>query len=153
MYSKEEASQIRRKFWIAFGQYMKLQASASFEKVNWINYKTGIKDLRFKTDVDNRSARVAIEMSSKDTDIQALMYEQFEEFQPLFLTNMEEEWIWHSVYFDASGKQIAKIELILDNVSVFRESDWPNIISFFKENLIKWDAFWEDVKESFSIFE
>ncbi|HUH36050.1 MAG TPA: DUF4268 domain-containing protein [Moheibacter sp.] len=152
MYSKEEASMIRKKFWIAFGQYMKLQTSASMDKVNWVNYKTGIKDLYFKTDVDHRAARISIEMTSKDPDMQALLYEQFEEFQPLFESTMQNDWVWHAVYFDAVGKQMAKIELTLENVNVFRESDWPAIIAFFKENLLKWDQFWEDVKESFAIF-
>ena len=78
MYSKEEAFQIRKKFWTSFGRYMKLQNSASGEEVNWINYKTGIKQLFFKTDVDNKSARIAIEIALKDREMQELMFEQFE---------------------------------------------------------------------------
>lgn len=152
MYSKEEAQQIRTKFWISFGQYMKLHKSSEGIEINWINYKTGIKDLFFKTDVDNKSAKISIEITHKDLSLQELMYDQFEEFQALFNSYFEEEWIWIKHQDDGQGKVISIIELKLDGVSVFRESDWIHIINFLKNNLLKLDEFWNDVKDSFEIF-
>lgn len=152
MYSKEEAFQIRKKFWTSFGRYMKLQSSASGEEVNWINYKTGIKELYFKTDVDNKSARIAIEISLKDREMQELMFEQFEEYLPLFESTVGEDWIWFRSFYDENGKEISKIELRLEKVSVFREENWSEIIGFLKENLLKLDEFWDIVKDSFEIF-
>lgn len=152
MYSKEEAQQIRTKFWISFGQYMKLHKSSEGEAINWINYKTGIKDLYFKTDVDSKSAKILIELTHKDLSIQELMFEQFEEFQPMFNSYFGGEWIWSKQYFDDRGKVISSIESKLEGVSIFRESDWVNIINFLKTNLIKLDGFWNDVKDSFEIF-
>lgn len=152
MYSKEEALKIRTKFWTSFGQYMKLHKSAEGLSVNWVNYKTGIKDLFFKTDADNKSAVVRIEITHKDPEIQELVFQQFEEFQPLFHSYFEDDWNWTKHLYDSHGKIISVIELKLENVSVFRESDWPQIINFFKSNLIKLDEFWSDVKDSFEIF-
>ena len=152
MYSKEEAFQIRKKFWTSFGQYMKLHNSANGLEVNWINYKTGIKGLQIRTDVDNKSARIAIEMSQNDREIQMLMFEQWDEFQLLFAAELGEDWIWYKSYFDAFGKEVSKIELRLDSVSIFKEEDWPEIISFLKNNLLRLDSFWEDVKDSFEFF-
>lgn len=151
MFSKEEAFQIRKKFWTSFGQFMKLQTSASGEEVNWVNYKTGIKGLYFKTDVDNKSARIAIEMTQKDREMQELMFEQFEEFQLLFESEVG-EWIWYKDFVDEQGKQLSKIELRLEKVSVFRESDWYETINFLKDNLLKLEEFWTNVKDSFEIF-
>lgn len=152
MYSKEEAYLIKKKFWTSFGKYMKLQTSASSLAVNWVNYKTGIKDLYFKTDVDNKQARIAIEIHSKDEGIRLLMYEQFQEYQVLFESQVGEEWIWWSSFFDWNGKEISKIELVKEKVSIFRESDWQEVVIFFKENLLKLDEFWETAKESFEMF-
>lgn len=45
MYSKAEKSKIRKDFWTAFGQYMKPVPSAEGTKVNWPNYKTGVKQI------------------------------------------------------------------------------------------------------------
>ena len=152
MYSKDEAQQIRKKFWTAFGQYMKLQKSPEGQTINWINYKTGIKDLYFKADADNKSVRIAIEMVQKDVEMQELMFEQFEEFQPLFESQIGKDWMWMRAIFDETGKSISKIELRQENLSIFRESDWPGIIGFLKTNLLKLDEFWNDVKDSFEIF-
>lgn len=151
MYSKEEAAEIRKKFWTSFGQYMKLQESASGEEVNWVNYKTGIKGIFFKTDFQNKSARIAIEISLKDQEIQELIYEQFVEFDALFASEVG-DWIWFPDYVDEAGKQISKIELQLEKVSIFRESDWFETINFLKDNLLKLDEFWVNVKDSFEMF-
>lgn len=152
MYSKEEASQIRKKFWISFGQYMKLQPTASGLPVNWINYKSGIKGLNFKSDVDNKCAVVKIEINAADTAIQHLIYEQFEEYKSLFESNFSEEWIWLKDVTDEHGRTLCKIETKLEGVSIFRESDWPHIIEFLKENLIGIDNFWDDAKHGFEMF-
>lgn len=151
MFSKEEAQQIRKKFWTSFGQFMKLQPSASGEEVNWINYKTGIKGIYFKTDVDNKSARIAIEISLKDAEIQDMIYEQFQEFDLLFASEVG-EWIWYQDFIDETGKSFHKIELRLEKVSVFRESDWFETINFLKSNLLKLDEFWTNLKDSFEMF-
>ncbi len=91
-------------------------------------------------------------MTQHDREIQELMFEQFEEFQLLFESKMEDDWIWFRSYFDGSGKEISKIELRLEDVSIFKEEDWPEIIRFLKNNLLKLDEFWEDVKDAFEIF-
>lgn len=152
MYSKEEASQIRRKFWISFGHFMKLQPTASGLPVNWINYKTEIKSLNFKTDVDNKTALVRIEMNDADVDIQHLMYEQFEEYKILFESYLGGQWFWNKDIYDEYGKQVCRIESKLGNVSIFREEDWSMIIEFLKDKLAGLDAFWYDAKHSFDIF-
>lgn len=152
MYSKEEAQRIRTKFWTSFGQYMKLHRSSEGQTVNWINYKTGIKDIFFKADVTNKSATLSIEITHKDQGIRELVFEQFEEFQPLFNSYFEQEWIWDKQHYDEHGKIVSTIKLTLENLSVFKESDWVAIINFLKINLIKLDEFWNDVKDSFEMF-
>ncbi|MFV0304093.1 MAG: DUF4268 domain-containing protein [Moheibacter sp.] len=151
MYSKEEAFQIRKKFWISFGQYMKLHKSVNGKTINWLNYKTGIKDLYFKIDVDNKSAKIAIEITQKDKSMQSLIFEQFEVFQPIFELQLG-KWDWLQNIYDGTGKGICRIECQLKNVSIFNEYSWQEIIIFLKDNLLKLDKFWEDVKDSFEVF-
>lgn len=152
MYSREEASQIRKKFWTKFGQYMKLHPGASDRKNNWINYKTGIPNLRFRTDVDNKTARTWIEINHRDLEMQELMYEQFLELESYFKSTFGEEWIWFDEAYDDTGLRISKIEKRIEKVSIFREEDWPEIISFLKENLLLLDEFWNDVRDIFEVF-
>ncbi len=54
MFSKQDASKLKKEFWTAFGRYMKPVLSADGEKINWINYKTGEKDIVFKMDADSK---------------------------------------------------------------------------------------------------
>ena len=65
MYTKQEASLIKKKFWTSFGRYLQPVPNAEGETINWINYKTGIRDIFFRMDVDTRSAQIAIERSKK----------------------------------------------------------------------------------------
>lgn len=152
MYSKEEASQIRKKFWVSFGQFMQLQPSATGLRVNWINYKTGIRGIEFKTDADNRSARIAIEIRPRDDEMRPLMFEQFEEFKPYFESVVGDDWLWLQEVYSDTGQLLDKIELKLEKVSIFRETDWPEIIVFLKDNLIRLDEFWDGASEAFQIF-
>lgn len=152
MYSKEEAHQVKTKFWTSFGQYMKLHKSSEGQTTNWLNYKTGVRDIFFKAGVNNKFASVSIEITHKDLSMQELVFAQFEEFQPLFNSHFEDEWIWDKEHYDEQGKIISSIKLTLENVSIFKESDWVLIINFLKINLLKLDEFWNEVKDSFEMF-
>ncbi|MEL6970933.1 MAG: DUF4268 domain-containing protein [Bacteroidota bacterium] len=149
MFSREEASQIRRKFWTNFGQYMRPIPSATGMRVNWINYKTGYKGLNFKMEVDKRRAWIGIQLSQKDADLRDLFYEQLLELRSFLHGTLEEEWEWEQHTTNSLGQPIALVSTTLENVNIFRESDWPAIISFLKPRLIALDEFWSMAKDHF----
>lgn len=152
MYSKDQASQIKQAFWTSFGQYIAPQLSAEGLKVNWINYKTGVKHLYFKMQVDNKFASIAIEITQPDADLRELLFEQFLEFKKLLEAQLQEEWEWEPFAVDEYGKSISRIYKVLPGVSIFRKEDWPDLISFFKPRMIALDEFWNDAQHSFQIF-
>lgn len=149
MYSKQEAAQLKQEFWTAFGQYMSPVLSAEGEKVNWVNYKTGEKDIRFRMTVDNRHAEIGIEISHKDHGIQQLYFEQFRELKKFLDAATAEEWQWTLHQSDEWGRTVSRIGTDLEGVSVFKKEDWPRLISFFKQRMVALDAFWSNVKYSF----
>jgi len=149
MYSRQEASQLKQEFWTNFGQYMNPILSSDGDKINWINYKTGEKDIAFRMEADNKKARIAIELNNKDKDIQQLYFEQFAELKTIFKGIINEEWIWKLHTFDEHGKLISKIFKEKPGISVFRKEDWPALISFFKPRIIALDEFWSSVKYEF----
>lgn len=152
MYSKDQVSQLKQEFWTTFGQYIAPQTSAEGLKINWINYKTGIKHLFFKMEADKRQASIAIEMTHPDTGIQELVYEQFTAFKKLLEAQLGEEWIWQPGTSDAYGKKISRIYQVLPDVSIFKKEDWPALISFFKPRITALDEFWSDAQYSFEVF-
>ncbi len=74
MYTKQQASGLRQAFWTAFGQYMSPILSADGEKISWINYKTGMKDVFFKMNAANKFADIAIELTHADVEVQTIIF-------------------------------------------------------------------------------
>ena len=149
MYSKDQASQLKQQFWTTFGQYITPHPSAEGVKINWVNYKTGIKHLYFRMQAENRSASIAIEIAHPDAGIQELFFEQFKELRLILADALQEEWEWDLHTPDEYGKTISRIYKQLDGVSVFNRNDWPALISFLKPRIIALDEFWSDAKYSF----
>lgn len=149
MYSKKEASQLRQAFWTAFGQYMSPVLSADGEKINWLNYKTGEKDVYFRMDADNKTASVGIELTHKDAGVQALYFYQFTELKPALQAALEEEWTWLPHTRDEHGRVVSRIFTSISPVSVFKKEDWAQLISFFKPRITALDSFWSTAKYVF----
>ncbi|TKC03901.1 DUF4268 domain-containing protein [Pedobacter frigoris] len=152
MYSKDQASQLKQTFWTTFGHYIAPQLSTEGLKVNWINYKTGLKHVFFKMQADSKAAFIAIEITHADPGIQELVFEQFREFKKLLEGQLGEEWDWNLHIHDEYGKVITRISKTLPGVSIFKKEDWPALISFFKPRIIALDEFWTDAQYSFEVF-
>lgn len=151
MYSKQEAGRLKQEFWTKFGLYMLPVPSSEGSAINWINYKTGEKDIFFRMNADNKKATISIELVHKDSEIQAIYFQHFQSFKHLFNELLGPEWIWKSNIPDESGRTVSKIYLEKDNVSVYDRSDWPTLIEFFKSNLMALDQFWNQVKYGFEM--
>lgn len=152
MYSKHEISQIRQEFWTVFGQYMAPVPSAEGEKINWINYKTGVKHLYFKMEADQTIASVAITLTHPALDVQKLYYDHLLQFKKLLHDTTGEEWMW-SLHVTEEGKVLSRIFTELAGVNIFDKENWPALISFFKQRLIKLDEFWSQVRYGFEVLD
>ncbi len=151
MYTKQEASKQKQAFWTAFGQYMQPILSAEGLKANWINYKTGVTGIHFKMDVDNTHATIAIVFSHSDADIQAAHYGQLTQLKAMLQQALGEEWLWQPMITDEYGKTISRVGTTLQGVNIYRNEDWPTLISFFKPRIIALDAFWSDARYGFEM--
>lgn len=123
--------------------------SAEGMPTNWINYKTGLKNVYFRMQADRKQASIAIEMTQPDSEIQQMFFEQFGAMKELLHSTVEEEWTWELHTTDEYGKEVSRIYTELKEVSIFNQDDWPALISFFKPRIIALDAFWSDAKYSF----
>ena len=99
MYSVAVASFIKQKFWTSFGLYMSPVPSATLEKVNWVNYKTGIKGISFKMDAGKESAVVMVEIFLKDTMLQHQYFEIFNNFASELQKIGINKWLFQKDYF------------------------------------------------------
>lgn len=148
MYNKEEASKVKAQFWTSFGQYMKPIPGASGQPVNWINYKTGIKHIRFKMDADDKKTTIAIIINHPQEALRLHYYDHFLSLKKLLESTTGFTWQWEET-LNTEHKTISSISQQLDDLKVLNQANWPAIISFLKPRIIALDAFWELVKDGF----
>ena len=146
MYSKEETATIRTAFWTSLGLFMKPILSSEYEKVNWVNYNTGVKGISFKLVANQKEAYLIVEIKTKDVEIKNLLFDQFLEFKGLFESEVGDNWIWIKEDFNEFNQERALIKSPVTVINIYNKMDWDIPFSFFKKNLIAFDAFWENPK-------
>jgi hypothetical protein len=147
MYDKK----IKDAFWSTFGKYMSLTPSATGEKINWINYKTGIKHLAFKIDADDRSVKIAIECSNPSQETRERLAAQLMRDKQLLADYTGEGWIFDMTAGNEMAVTGFRCYKTLTGPNIYLRQDWPEIISFLKKNLLGLDAFWHEQKELYSM--
>jgi len=152
MYTRAELSKIRTEFWITFGLYMKPVPNSYGRRINWPNYKTGVKDIYFRMRAEREFASIGIELGHTDLEMQELVLDQFGQLKNILEACLKERWDWKLHVFNEMGQPISKIECVLEGVNVLDSNDWPKIISFLKPRIIALDTFWEQVKPGFEDF-
>lgn len=154
MYGKEEAIALRKLFWTSFGKYIGHNRTAAGHKGKWLNYKTGVKDIYFRMDVDKRTAKVCIDIQQNDPGIRELFFEQFKEVKTVFEdTTNTNEWIWLDNYTNSFNKEISRIYVEIENVNLYNKDTWNVIFPFLAKHLIALDEFWEEFKDLFKQLE
>jgi hypothetical protein len=151
MYTREQAAAIRQNFWTRFGKYMAPVLSADGEKINWINYKTGIPNLFFRMNAGKDEAYIGIEIMHKNLVQAEQLYRQWEVIRPMLEEATGEAWRWEPLHTNETGGKLGRIYTILAPANVFKESDWPSIISFLKPRIIALDDFWVNHKMIFEM--
>lgn len=148
MFNRAETSRIRQEFWTTFGKYMSPIPSAEGSKINWVNYRTGVKDVFFRMETLNDRAIISISIEHTDGGLRDLFFDQFVELQLMLHESLEEEWIWQRET-SVDGKPVARIYKELPGTKVTNKDQWPELISFFKTRIIALDSFWENGRFAF----
>ncbi len=147
MYKKQESSQLKKEFWTSFGQYMAPVASAEGEKINWINYKTGIREIFFRMDAGKDFASISIELSHVDTEQQKKVFDLLRLFSEQLEDIVGEKWNWQLYKKDEHEKIHSVISATMHGVNIYDRNTWPSIISFLKPRIIALDLFWYNTKD------
>jgi hypothetical protein len=89
---------------------------------------------------------IMIEMSHPDASIRLLMFEQFLALKKMFSEAVDEEWDWEQDVQDEYGRTVSRISKAISGVNIFKQDDWPALISFFKPRMIALDNFWSSAQ-------
>ncbi|TXI65780.1 MAG: DUF4268 domain-containing protein [Flavobacterium sp.] len=129
MFSKEEALQIKKDFWIAFAEEYPRK---------WLLYNTKIKDVTFKFYVDNKKAQVLLDIEPKDEEKRKIYYEKVESLKTILLEDYLDDVIFERNFYLETGKIISRVWVEKTGISINNKKTWPEIFDFFAE---KMDAF------------
>ncbi|WP_291106791.1 DUF4268 domain-containing protein [Flavobacterium sp. UBA6195] len=129
MFSKEEALQIKKDFWIAFAEEYPRK---------WLLYNTKIKDVTFKFYVDNKKAQVLLDIEPKDEEKRKIYYEKVESLKTILLEDYLDDVIFERNFYLETGKVISRVWVEKTGISINNKNTWLEIFDFFAE---KMDAF------------
>lgn len=152
MFSKAEARALNERFYTAFGVYMRKHQPQADYGLRWLNYNTGVKEVYFRVEADKKSGRVCIDLQHSDAGMRALFFEQFLEFKKMLESYLETGLVWDEQYLLPNGREISRIYVQKEGLSLYNEDNWRDFFEFFEFYLIRLDAFWTDFKMVFEKF-
>ncbi len=139
MFSKEESKKIRQEFWTSFGQEYSRK---------WILYNTKVKQIQLKFTFTRKTAMVSLDVDSEDEIIQSYYFEKLESLRNLLKSEYLSNIVFDAEYELPEGKSVSRIYVQLeDKVSITNRNDWPQVKSFFAENMHQLEMFWLEFKD------
>lgn len=144
MYTKEEAKNIKIKFWEDFKQYTKNKIG----KKRWLLRNISIKYSQFKFDANKNFAIVAMQIDSKKDIKRNMIYETVKAYKIVIEEICGNDLIWEKDYLTEDNRIISMIYYKLDNVNLFRTDDKKKIYNFFIEKMNLLELAYIEIKDS-----
>lgn len=138
MYSKEEALHMKKAFWTAF-------AEAYPRK--WLLYNTKIKDFSFKFYIDNKKAQVLLEIEPKDDEKRIIYFEKVESLKTVLIDDFIEDAIFERHFYLDNGKEVSRIWVEKEGVSINNKNTWQEIFDFFYEKMDAFERFFYEYED------
>lgn len=138
MYSKEEALHMKKAFWTAF-------AEAYPRK--WLLYNTKIKDFSFKFYIDNKKAQVLLEIEPKDDGKRIIYFEKVESLKTVLIDDFIEDAIFERHFYLDNGKEVSRIWVEKEGVSINNKNTWQEIFDFFYEKMDAFERFFYEYED------
>ncbi len=136
MYTREEAKQLRKKFWTLFGQRCEIVPELAYRKKKWILYDTKISGLDLKFDVDRNKALVMIEVNHKNEDRRLEIFELLQSYKVILEDGFENGLQWDFFVEREKGEEVCRVFVAKDGLDIHRQNQWPEIYNFFIDNML-----------------
>jgi hypothetical protein len=138
MYSKEEALQVKKEFWISF---------ANEYPRKWLLYNTKIKDFSFKFNADNKIAMVSLDIEPKNNEHRIIYFQKIESLQTILREDYLPDALFNQNLQLDNGKTISRVWVQLNDVSINNKGTWPIIFEFFSKNMELFELFFYEFEE------
>lgn len=138
MFSREESKKIRQEFWTSFGKR---------NDRKWMLYDTKMKEINLKFHFDTRIASLGFVIDTDDEDFKTYYFEKFESLKTVLAEEISAHLIFDSNYETESGKKVAYIYLLKENVSIHKKESWEEVAIFFENFMPKMEMAFLEYKD------
>ncbi|RYD51354.1 MAG: DUF4268 domain-containing protein [Sphingobacteriales bacterium] len=149
MFSKTETSAGKQAFWTAFGRYMQPVTGADGLPRKWLNYETGVHGLYIRVLLIGSNAYAGFEISDASGGLGAHQATLLTRTATQLNTHTETDWDWIPVPDRPADSVFLGIQV--SGTSPMVQSNWPELISFFKRALLAMDAYWTETGFAFEM--
>lgn len=129
---------MREDFWLSFGK--------SFPR-KWVLYNTNIKDFSFKFYFDTKKAQISLDIEDYKLENRMKYYEKIQSLQSILKEQYLPQIIFEDTYFLENGKEISRIYIQQDNLSIHNKNTWQQAMLFLNDRMIKFEEFWFEYED------
>jgi hypothetical protein len=137
MYSKAEAKELMTRFWEEFAKYTLFFSHKVGEPVDWMLYKTGIKGIELKFDVDPKYIKCAIESNARDEDRRLDIFIELAKYKLIIEEGFKKPLIWDDDCKLPVGKSVMRVYCELTGVNFHNRDNWPGIFNFMAGSMYR----------------
>ncbi len=138
MFSREESKKLRQDFWTSFGK--------SFPR-KWILYNTGIKGLSLKFHFDLHRAMVSLDIETTDLESRINLWEKLVSLRSILLDEFLSEAIFADEIFLKNQKEVSRIYVEIENVSIHNKNTWQETMVFLNKNMSQLETFFTEYQD------
>jgi len=148
VYTKEEIKELRLKFWAGFKVSIKNHPDPELERKRWFLTDTGVSGVAFRFDFDREIACVMIELQHKNEVRRLRIFEILEQYKVVIEEGFKDGLVWEFYHKrEDNGQEVCRIYHTLENVDFHRQNQWPEVFTFYSENMAKLEENFLMVKE------
>ncbi len=144
MYTKEEAKEIKVKFWDGFKRYSKTNGR---KMTSWVLRGTQIKEVQLKFDLNENGAFVVLQIDSKLDSNRIAVYEKFEKYKPVISETCGPDLKWERDYSIEGFKEVSMLYFELPGANIYKKEEWDTYFQFLFEKMSILEKSYLDVKE------
>jgi hypothetical protein len=138
MFSREESKKLRQDFWISFGK--------SYPR-KWILYDTKIKGLSLKFHFDLKKAVVSLDVEHPELERRIELWDLLVSLKSILTEQYLPDAIFEDSYLLDNGKEISRIYIKMNEVSIHNKNTWQPVMQFLKKNMTLFEGFFLDFRD------
>ena len=143
-------------FWNGFANYTLCQSARLQQPVEWMLYKTGIKGLELKFDLDCKWIRSVIEVNAHGESRRQAIYDELLKYAPILETDLPEPLHWTDNHKLDVGKPVMRAYCERTDLNFHNRSVWPEMFRFMFDTMLPLQTNFADIlpvlEEKFKYF-